>query len=142
MWDGGHSAVSLTPVDCQSPVTQNGRFLVISLGLLCMVCCVSSPYRPCSEGGEPSRSSAFPFRTSKSCTQQKDASGSFLNHGRYFEYDEVERKRLEGFYEWGKKSGRWFEYDEKGKKISDTLFEEGRAVESLLPETKKSESSP
>ena len=95
-----------------------------------LVSCSGVPRRPCTHGGQSPRNSIAQgqFRGIKRCFQTRDASGEYLNHGKYFEWYNNDKISLQGEYKMGKKTGRWIEYSESGKMISDRHFEEGQEI--------------
>lgn len=103
------------------------KFLIL-LPLL-FSACTSTPYRPCSEGGQAAHETGVPFRGIKKCTQIKDKDGNYVNHGKYFEWGPNEKIQTVGEYEEGKKSGRWVEYNDQGKMISEKYFKKGQETE-------------
>lgn len=90
--------------------------------------CATSHRKPCTEGGQPSREGGVVFQGIKRCFQIKDASGQYLNDGKYYEWYSNDHIALVGEYKMGKKSGRWIEYNEKGIVKSDKYFDEGKEI--------------
>lgn len=91
-----------------------------------MVACLSGVrHRPCSELGQPARENSRVEAAVKKCFQIKDEKGQWVNHGKYYEWDESDKIVLTGEYKMGRKQGRWLEYDRQGNRVSDRHFENG-----------------
>jgi len=86
--------------------------------------CAARAYRPCSEGGEPSRDKSI--RGTKQCLQIKDRNNKFVNNGTFIEWHPNGQKAGEGEYKMGYKHGKWTEWDEKGNRVSEKYFENGK----------------
>jgi hypothetical protein len=104
-----------------------GTLTVVPL-LASTLSCVTHPYRPCSEGGQPAHESGVPFRGIKRCYQIKNEEGKYVNDGQYFEWYPNDKIETIGQYKNGKKVGRWTEFDEEGNKVSEKIFHDGKEV--------------
>jgi hypothetical protein len=91
--------------------------------------CAFSVSKPCTEGGDPAREK--PVRGTKQCYQQKDASGHYVNNGKYLEWHPNGLRATEGEYKLGRKDGKWSEWDDTGRLVSERWFDNG--VEGMLP---------
>ncbi len=99
----------------------------LMVGVMGLAGCAFGPSHPCGDAGEPAREVPLDkkLQGNKQCTQRKDASGRFVNDGKYVEWHPSGNRALQGEYKMGKKDGKWTEWDDKGKVISQKWFEDG-----------------
>lgn len=104
--------------------------VVVSMGFfVVMSACSSTPFKPCTSGGQPPREGGGLIPgTIKRCFQVKDGEGVLVNDGEYYEWYSSDNIAITGKYDKGKKIGRWIEYDKNGKVSSDKYFKDGKPV--------------
>jgi hypothetical protein len=90
--------------------------------------CVTVAAHPCTKGSQAARADGKVGKGTKQCVQVKDASGAYVNHGKYVEWHPNGVRALEGEYVGGFKNGKWLEWDETGRKLAEKWFEAGNEV--------------
>ena len=104
--------------------------LVVAAAALLSAC--GTTYKPCTNGGELIAWDPA-LKGNRTCHQRRLKDGSWVNHGKYYEYHPSGKVGIEGEYDVGKKIGTWIRYDETGKKLAERFFEKGVEVTTLQP---------
>jgi hypothetical protein len=89
---------------------------------------VTTASHPCTRGSQPAHADGKAGKGTKQCQQIRDASGNYVNQGKYIEWHPNGVRALEGEYTAGYKTGKWIEWDDQGRKLSEKWFENGTEV--------------
>jgi hypothetical protein len=106
------------------------RIDLLLLSLLLATGC-STTWRPCEEGGDVSWNP--PIQGNRRCSQRKDESGRFINHGEFFQYYEDGKVAIHGHFREGQRTGTWTLYDATGKKSLQKWYHKGVELPAPIP---------
>jgi hypothetical protein len=88
--------------------------------------CSTTHVKPCTQGGQPSRTTPVANIGRKSCDQILDDGDISINHGKYYEWYLNDKIAVVGEYTRGKKTGHWVEYDEEGNVTDQFDYIDGK----------------
>jgi hypothetical protein len=99
---------------------------LLFLSLILTPACVSTPFRPCSEGGDVSWEPAIKKeKTGNRSCRQIEVKGKYINDGQYYQYYPNGKPAIDGQFKDGLRTGKWTQFDEEGKKFFIREYEKG-----------------
>ena len=103
--------------------------LAVLLGAGTLAC--STTWKPCTDGGDVKWTP--PVKGNMRCGQHKDATGKYVNHGKFYQFDEKGRIAVQGEFHEGLRSGTWTQFDAEGKKIAKKWFHKNIELPGEVP---------